>query len=108
LAYIPVDYPDKICLHCKITFKPNRKDKKYCSSRCKVNAKNKRDPNRILKTRLYNRPYYIYKQSICYRCGFVPEHSCQLDVHHIDYNHKNNDIENLQTLCANCHRLKHI
>ena len=28
------------------------------------------------------------------------------DIDHIDGNHKNNNIENLQTLCANCHRLK--
>jgi 5-methylcytosine-specific restriction endonuclease McrA len=33
-------------------------------------------------------------------------HSCQLDVDHIDGDHDNNDPENLQTLCANCHRLK--
>jgi 5-methylcytosine-specific restriction endonuclease McrA len=39
-------------------------------------------------------------------CGFVPVHSCQLDVDHIDGNRNNNDLANLQTLCANCHRLK--
>ncbi|CAL9981083.1 HNH endonuclease [Vibrio phage D69] len=27
-------------------------------------------------------------------------------VVHIDGNHSNNSIDNLQTLCANCHRLK--
>ena len=42
----------------------------------------------------------------CSRCGFIPEHQCQLDVDHIDGNHKNDADENLQTLCANCHRLK--
>lgn len=42
----------------------------------------------------------------CVRCGFVPEHMCQLDVDHIDGDHSNNDKDNLQTLCANCHRLK--
>jgi 5-methylcytosine-specific restriction endonuclease McrA len=30
----------------------------------------------------------------------------QLDVDHIDGNHANDDPSNLQTLCANCHRLK--
>jgi len=30
----------------------------------------------------------------------------QLDVDHIDGNKKNNDISNLMTLCANCHRYK--
>lgn len=50
--------------------------------------------------------YRAFKKTICERCGFVPEHLCQLDVDHIDTNHDNNDPSNLQTLCANCHRLK--
>jgi 5-methylcytosine-specific restriction endonuclease McrA len=31
-----------------------------------------------------------------------------MDIDHKDGNHKNNKIENLQELCANCHRLKTI
>ncbi len=50
--------------------------------------------------------YRQHKGETCDRCGFVPEHSCQLDVDHIDGDHSNNDPDNLQTLCANCHRLK--
>lgn len=42
----------------------------------------------------------------CKVCGFIPEHICQLDIDHIDGNRENNDPDNLQTLCANCHRLK--
>lgn len=42
----------------------------------------------------------------CARCGFEPEHPCQIDIDHIDGNHANNDSANLQALCANCHRLK--
>lgn len=53
-----------------------------------------------------NSTYRKYVTEVCARCGFVPEHVCQLDVDHIDGNHSNNTIENLQTLCANCHRLK--
>ena len=49
--------------------------------------------------------YRRYKGNICERCGFVPENPCQLDVHHVDENHENNEQSNLQTLCANCHRL---
>jgi ribosomal protein L37E len=51
-------------------------------------------------------PYRKQKDTICARCGFQQEHACQMDVDHIDGNHKNNDSANLQTLCANCHRLK--
>lgn len=53
-----------------------------------------------------NRPYRIELKEKCERCNFIPAHVCQLDVDHIDGNHKNNDPTNLQTLCANCHRLK--
>ena len=44
------------------------------------------------------------------------EHKCdmcdhdivsELHVHHIDRNQKNNDIENLQILCKNCHVIEH-
>lgn len=46
------------------------------------------------------------KEEKCSNCGFVAIHSCQLDVDHIDEDHSNNSLDNLQTLCANCHRLK--
>lgn len=42
----------------------------------------------------------------CSKCSFIAEHSCQLDIDHIDQNHRNNEPSNLQVLCANCHRLK--
>lgn len=47
-----------------------------------------------------------FKKRHCECCGFIPVHTCQLDVDHIDGNHKNNEASNLKTLCANCHRLK--
>jgi hypothetical protein len=47
-----------------------------------------------------------YKKDYCELCGFVADHRAQLDIDHIDGDHQNNDITNLQTLCANCHRLK--
>lgn len=46
------------------------------------------------------------KGPLCERCGFIPEHACQLDVDHINGIHDDNRPDNLQTLCANCHRLK--
>ena len=50
--------------------------------------------------------YTRYKKDYCELCGFVALHRIQLDVDHIDGNHNNNEVSNLQTLCANCHRLK--
>lgn len=50
--------------------------------------------------------YRKHKKDSCEKCGFKAQHRVQLDVDHIDGNHANNTQENLQTLCANCHRLK--
>lgn len=53
------------------------------------------------------RPYVrLVKKETCEQCGFVAEHPCQLDVHHLDGNRQNNLVSNLQVLCANCHRLE--
>jgi 5-methylcytosine-specific restriction endonuclease McrA len=50
--------------------------------------------------------YRKHKKDYCELCGFIALHRVQLDVDHIDGNRTNNDPDNLQTLCANCHRLK--
>lgn len=43
----------------------------------------------------------------CERCGFdqYPE---ILGVHHKDRNRKNNELSNLEVLCANCHSIEHM
>lgn len=46
------------------------------------------------------------KWEFCEWCGFTPEHRCQLDVDHINGDNSDHREENLQTLCANCHRYK--
>ena len=53
-----------------------------------------------------NYSYRQHKKHYCEGCGFIPQSKVQLDVDHIDGNRLNNDVSNLQTLCANCHRLK--
>jgi hypothetical protein len=50
--------------------------------------------------------YQHAKGDRCAKCGFVPVHPCQLSVDHIDGNHDNDALSNLQTLCHNCHALK--
>lgn len=58
------------------------------------------------KVRLRRAPHSRFKKNQCESCGFSAIDPCQLDIDHIDGDHKNNDPSNLQTLCANCHRLK--
>lgn len=48
----------------------------------------------------------IDKKNYCERCGFVAEVPQQIEVDHKDCNKRNNDRNNLWSLCANCHRLK--
>lgn len=42
---------------------------------------------------------------VCEHCGFKDKRA--LVVHHIDHNRQNNELENLQWLCRNCHFLVH-
>lgn len=74
--------------------------------RCKTGWKKGSKIYRSKLRKQYQKPYTKYKKDKCEHCGFIPVHSCQLDVDHIDGNNENNNITNLQTLCANCHRLK--
>lgn len=105
-------YPARLCEHCSESFVPNRSDKKYCTHNCQTYASSKRTgyKNKWTKEsaakRNKNHVYKKYKKDTCECCGFVAVHTCQLDVDHIDGVHSNNDKTNLQTLCANCHRLK--
>ncbi|MBP3629977.1 MAG: HNH endonuclease [Clostridia bacterium] len=55
-----------------------------------------------LKMRLFNEGVKEYK---CEKCGISEwngEH-ITLEIHHINGNHKDNRLENLQILCPNCH-----
>jgi hypothetical protein len=73
--------------------------------RNKARASKKRDVA-WLAARTAERAYRAAKADTCERCGFVPEHPCQLDVDHHDGDRLNSSSDNLVTLCANCHRLK--
>ena len=75
--------------------RPNGKPRYVCARGLK------RWPNR-------SSAYYAYrrvKADRCSRCGFVADDPCQLDVNHKNGDHSDNRPENLETLCANCHRL---
>ena len=113
MKYKPVEYSEINCKYCGIIFKPNRKDKQFCSKLCyrdwgKIHLGHSKGDtkNQNKRAKLKKHPYKKHRQTVCVSCGFVPQHLCQLDVDHIDGDHLNNDPNNLQTLCANCHRLK--
>lgn len=95
-----------LCPNCK---KRNRLVLKITSNSANPNAPKKDYVMkwcRRCRKEKYDKPYLKYRKEKCEFCGFMPVNMCQLDVDHIDGNHSNNSPENLQTLCANCHRLK--
>lgn len=92
------------CKHCQVEFEQTRKNKIYCSRNCKQNASASRTGRYKRKRCGVN--YNVIPKDKCTKCGFIPIHSCQMDIDHIDGNSKNNKVKNLQVLCANCHRLK--
>lgn len=53
----------------------------------------------------YRRTAFAIKPKVCERCGFDKE--AAIIVHHKDRNRDNNDINNLEVLCANCHAIEH-
>lgn len=47
------------------------------------------------------------KEEVCEMCGNKEwlGHKIPLELHHIDGNHNNNNLNNIQLLCPNCHAL---
>lgn len=95
---------DDLCISCKkrnVRIKGRLKNKNFIYGK-ECNSCHTKRYKFINK----NFSYRIFKKNYCENCKFIPIHSCQLDVDHIDGDHKNNDPSNIMTLCANCHRLK--
>lgn len=65
------------------------------------NASNSAKRNRLIDDGI--------KEFKCECCGLSEwmGRPIPLELHHIDFNHYNNDISNLQILCANCHMQAH-
>lgn len=89
-----------VCAVCGIT---KIRSKGNGGWRCYKSGQNF-DFSRLKKYKYPRRRYRLKLKEKCERCGFIPENICQLDIHHLDGNHKNNKDSNLQTLCACCHR----
>lgn len=61
------------------------------------------------RQRRYSQPRQANRKRVkdtCEKCGFKAVDLCQMDIDHKDGNWRNDDPDNLWTLCATCHRLK--
>ena len=54
----------------------------------------------------YRKKAFSAKSQSCERCGYN-SHPAAIIVHHIDRDRMNDDILNLEVLCANCHAIEH-
>lgn len=105
-----------ICKRCGKVFEYTRrslhKEQKpvFCSLNCsRNNGNNKEFEDNIKLGYKYSRGFNnALKEKIKKRDGYhclMCESNDNLEVHHIDYNKKNNDENNLMTLCKKCHNI---
>ena len=59
-----------------------------------------------LKQKLFEQGVKIKQCERCLATNWL-DGEIPLELHHIDHNNKNNKLENLQILCANCHAFHH-
>lgn len=72
--------------------------RRFCSPKCA----NMRD---LLTKQGYSLRAREHMGKECEACGEKEKEF--LDIHHIDQNNENNEVENLQTLCGRCHDFWH-
>ena len=105
------------CSHCGIQFTRLKSQIKkriknnhinFCSRDCKDKAVHYMTdirPAHYGTSEDYRIKAFRVLPNICNRCGF--DNLLALEVHHVDTNRYNNDIDNLEILCANCHVIEH-
>ncbi|MBI2094849.1 MAG: HNH endonuclease [Candidatus Omnitrophica bacterium] len=94
-------------------FKRSKSKKFFCSKACHCSWENENTrcgsnaPNWIAGEQSYKK--ILIKAGISRRCRKCDMKDYRvLVVHHKDRNRKNNQIENLEWLCMNCHHLEHL
>ena len=108
------------CKVCKIEFlrspsklKNSKSGLYFCSKKCKDYAQSINGGIVEIQPSHYNGGKRVYREKAlkhygkkCNRCGYE-KHVNILHVHHTDRNRSNNNIENLEVLCLNCHAEEH-
>lgn len=128
--WTPVKAEECTCLFCGKTFRKHSHGMgKFCNQKCFFDCKNRENSNRdeiLIKKWLNgeidgtNKKYFTYKPFVrkylfrkynnkCQRCGWGETNKSTglvpLQIHHIDGDALNNDINNIELLCPNCHSL---
>lgn len=111
----------KHCLYCNKELSQNQRNNTYCSVECSIKAKKDKKINDWLNGKFDGlrgknslsttiREYLLETRNYsCELCGWNKINpttgKVPLDIHHKDGNYLNNNIDNLQVLCPNCHSL---
>jgi len=114
-------YDEKILNNCR-NCNNKTSNNKFCSIKCQK-LYITRERLLEIEQNIYNPPsfqtganwykrYLIIKQgNKCMKCGWCEIHSVTkkvpIELNHIDGNSENNELENLELLCPNCHSLTH-
>lgn len=117
----PKPEPNVSCAHCGVKFYVNDSKKKNSKSGLYFCCRAHKDvAQRIGGIKEIMPPHYgigtgehryreiafAAKPKKCERCGY-DKHEAGIVVHHKDRNRENNDISNLEVLCAICHNIEH-
>lgn len=101
-------YEQKTCSYCyktfeklKSTMKNNQSGLVFCCKECGNRYKSLQQ--KMNNGSNYRRNAFEYYEHCCKICGYREDERI-LEVHHIDENRLNNDINNLIILCPNCHK----
>lgn len=112
----PNSEPNVTCAHCQKKFYKNASKLKLSKSGLHFCCREHKDSAQSVLRELYPSHHHALKTSyrkiafltypkICQRCNYSNELATV--VHHKDRNRNNNDISNLEVLCANCHMIEH-
>jgi len=119
LKEVNYDTMTAVCVVCgptKIRFKG--KYGRVCVTKVNENnAKRYHTPDHREYMRAYMRTRSLVKKQqtsyrkhvkmTCEKCGWTVPNPVLMDCHHKDFDKKNNDPSNIQSLCAVCHRIVH-
>lgn len=104
-----------ICALCQTSFIRSKSSEsksglRFCSRSCKDEGQKVKYNLREIWPSHYGTAEIGYREKAisfygraCNRCGFDKV----VAVHHKDHNHRNDEIENLEVLCYNCHAVEH-